>query len=458
MNGKLLVKILTVACAGTLRSAIEIKLRGAEAQSSSRKTNGFLCAFVSRWLILIAVLTAWMASAATNSVNAKAQSGTVGAGVELPRLVAANTGFAIQLYHQLRSNNLNVAFSPYGLSSALTMTLAGAEGQTALQMEQTLQLPAGLTNLQSAFGRLDKAIQAVRQTNQIDLSLASSLWPVKHYLLRQGFLNRVETNYHAPISPLDFLQGSERSRQTLNAWVTEHTAGRVTNLFTPGTLGRNTRLVLLNAAEFKGRWPQTFASSSTTISPFHLNSGTNVNVALMHQSGRFGYLETRQLQMLSLPYAGEQVDLLLMLPRKPDGLESLERSLTPAKLAAWIDKLRPAEMTVALPEFKVSTSCLLNTNLVAIGMKDAFNADRANFAGIDGATHWLYLNQVRQEVSFAVDEAGTVATTSPAAEIRSRLEGLQKAQFTADRPFLFFVRERSTGSILFLGRLMNPTS
>jgi serpin B len=371
-------------------------------------------------------------------------------------LVEANTAFALQLYGKLRSTEGNLALSPYSISSALAMTYAGARGDTARQMEQTLHFDPSTTGLHERFGRLDAALKAAQGSNE--LSIANSLWPQEKYPFREEFLNLLKRDYGATVTPLNYEREAEPARVTINQWVDDKTRHKIAEIIGPGVLNALTRMVLVNAIYFKGTWATPFPESATQPDKFYAQPDTAFTVPFMHERDHFRYGENDQLQVLALPYIGRQLEMVILLPRLRDGIGPLESSLTPASLAAWTSGMRNQQVNVALPRFKMSSGFSLAQALKAMGLNDAFDPSRADFSGMDGRAHWLYLSAVLHKAYVEVNEKGTEAAAATAVVVGARAVRIQEPprEFRADHPFLFLIRDSTTGSILFMGRVAKP--
>ncbi len=378
-------------------------------------------------------------------------------GTETKTLVEGNTAFALQLYGKLRSTKGNLALSPYSISSALAMTYAGARGQTAQQMEQALHFEQSKTDLHALFGRLDTALKAAQGSNE--LNIANSLWPQKKYPFREEFLNLLRKNYGATVTPLNYEQEAEQARVTINQWVDDKTRHKITEIIRPGVLDESTRMVLVNAIYFNGTWATPFAESATQSDKFYNKPDTTVTVPFMYTGGQFSYGENDQLQLLALPYAGRKLEMLVLLPRSRDGIGQLENSLTAASLSVWTSGMRNGQVDVALPKFKMSSGFTLAKTLTALGVKDAFDPERADFSGMDGNSHWLYIGTVLHKAYIDVNEKGTEAAAATAVvmmETGPAPPAKPPREFRADHPFLFLIRDSTTGSILFMGRVSQP--
>jgi serpin B len=375
----------------------------------------------------------------------------------LTRLVDGNTEFAVDLYRQLSRADGNLFFSPFSLSAALAMTYAGARENTARQMARVLHFDLDDEALHAAFAQLQASLAAAQESGQMHLVLANSLWSQIGYPFLPDFLALLQKFYAAPITPVDFMQATEAARQTINAWAEAHTAGKITELLQPGILNSLTRLVLVNAIYFKGTWVRQFDPARTQAAPFWLTASDSVTVPLMQQTGRFWYADMDDVQTLCLPYAGDAASMFVFLPSKKMGLAALEAAFTWRHVERWAGALEEQEVKVFLPRFKLSCSLKLNATLGALGMTDAFDMDRADFSGMGGDPQDLYLAAVVQKARVEVNEEGTEAAAASAAVINVRSVPLPPVVFRADRPFIFLIIDNATQSILFCGRVENPS-
>jgi serpin B len=370
-------------------------------------------------------------------------------------LVQSNTEFALALYDRLRTAEGNLFFSPYSISTALAMTYAGARGETAVQMAQTLRFHMDEAVLHPAFGQLEVWLNEIEQKGDIQLRVANALWPHVKYKFLPEYLALLAKYYGTSVTTVDYAQQAEAARQAINAWVEEKTADKIKNLIPAGVLDALTRLVLVNAIYFKGNWASQFEPDLTEERPFWLSTGEAVEAPLMRQTGEFGYAERDGLQILELPYIGGDLSMVALLPREMDGLASLEDRLTTETLNRWTTGLQPTEVKLFLPKFKMTFAVRLDETLKALGMVDAFSRNSANFAGMDG-TRELYMAAVLHKAFVEVNEEGTEAAAATAVVMKLRSVPTPPPVFRADHPFLFLIRENSTGSILFLGRVTNP--
>ncbi len=371
-------------------------------------------------------------------------------------VVDGNTAFALDLYQQIRSEPGNLFLSPYSISTALAMTYAGARGETEQQMARALHFTLSQSDLHPAFADLQTSLQAAQSSDTVQLSVANSLWPAKGLSLKPDFLAGVERDYQTRLTPLDYRQ-AEVARQTINRWVEEQTRDKIKDLIQPGMLGADTVLVLANAIYFKGRWLHEFKPKNTLVQPFHLTSRDTVNTSMMQErSLECGYHadEDADVQVLELPYRGERLSMVVLLPGKVEGLAELEKSLTASTLATWLKGLnRSLEVNVWLPKFKTTSFFELKPPLMALGMKDAFGA--ADFSGMF-ADRGPAISAVVHKAFVEVNEEGTEAAAATGVIMFTSAKP-PPPTFRADHPFLFLIRDRITGSILFMGRIVDPT-
>ncbi len=372
-------------------------------------------------------------------------------------VVVGNTEFAVDLYGKLRTREGNVCFSPYSISTALAMTYGGARGETEKQMAQTLHFNLPTGKLHTAFAALTANLGTVLQKGQVKLAVANSLWPQKGTIFLPDYLALCQNDYSASITPVDY-QKTEAARKTINDWVEAKTTGKIVELLKSGAIFSSTRLVLVNAIYFKGNWANQFKTDFTENEAFHVSSEMAVAAPLMRQTGDFRYAESPSLQVLELPYMGGDLSMLVLLPRTVDGLGNLEAELTTQNLTSWIANLQNQKLAVFLPKFKSTSEFSLAGTLAALGMSDAFSS-QADFSGMDGQKD-LFFSDVIHKAFVEVNEEGTEAAAATAV-VMFGSGAPQNSQpvsvFRADHPFLFLIRDNRNGSVLFLGRVTDPT-
>jgi serpin B len=338
------------------------------------------------------------------------------------------------------------------------MTSAGARGETASQMAKALHFTLPQERLHPAAAELIRRMTVPPVTGgkaTYQLLVANALWGQKGYGFLPEFLNLAKTHYGAGLNEADFVGAPEEARQKINAWVEDKTNKKIQDLITPGVLNELTRLVLVNAVYFKGDWVSKFDKARTRDEPFVLITGQNVNAPMMSQTGKFGYAEVEDAQLLEMPYVGGVLSMVIVLPKKADGLPTLEQQLTSETLAEWLGKVHKTEVRVAVPRFKMTCQFSLNQALMALGMVDAFTPDRADFSGMNGRRD-LYISAALHKAFVDVNEEGTEAAAATGVVVGITSAPMEPIIFRADHPFLFAIRDTRTGAMLFVGRVMNP--
>ncbi|MBU0638883.1 MAG: serpin family protein [Planctomycetes bacterium] len=367
-------------------------------------------------------------------------------------LVTGNTQFALDLYDQVRSEEGNLFFSPYSISTALAMTYAGARGETARQMSDVLHLPPDQVGLHPAFAALEARVKAAGSDAHCALHVANSLWGQQGYGFLDEFLSLNKQHYGAAFHEVDFVGAPEEARRRISAWIAEQTQQLIKEMLRPGDLDTDDVLALVNALYFKGDWASQFDPRHTENAPFHASAKSTVEVPMMSQTAQFARATTGQLEILELPYAGERLSMVVLLPKERDGLAAVEKALSADNLARWLGELRPRTVRVGLPRFKLDLRVDLTLTLAGMGMPDAFSAGKADFSGMTGGRD-LFIGMVLHQARIDVNEEGTEAAA--ATVVKMKRSAIPDA-FVADHPFLFLIRDTRTGSILFLGRVVKP--
>jgi serpin B len=375
---------------------------------------------------------------------------------EVRAVAEANNHFAFDLYARLRGGQSdNLFFSPGSLSTALAMTYAGARGQTAEQMAQVLHFRLPQENLHAAFGDLRRYWDANDEGSGYRLSVANRLWGQEGFHFLPAFLAVTREHYGAELAQVDFARRTEPARRRINAWVEEQTQGKIQDLIPPGVFDSMTRLVLTNAIHFKGVWTKPFPKAVTRQAPFHVSAGQQTDVPLMYRQDDLRYWSGDGLKALELPYGKGDLAMLVLLPDEIEGLSALEAKLTADNLSRWQSGLRKQEVRAHLPRFKLTSQFQLADVLKAMGMSRVFTPGEADLSGMASESE-LYVSAVIHKAFVDVNEEGTeaAAATGVVAKIAAAIDG--PATFRADHPFVFLIRESRTGSIVFLGRLVNP--
>lgn len=377
-------------------------------------------------------------------------------------LCEANTSFALDLWKKLseNDNSKNLFYSPISMSSALAMVLLGAQGNTAAQMVQALQLHKAKDvhpGFQSLISEINKP-----ETKYL-LKIANRLYGEKTYSFNSGFLDSCNKFYLSELEQVDFVQQFEEARGRINNWVEEKTEGKIQNLLAQGTVDSLTRLVLVNAIYFKGNWAEQFNKDRTREMPFRINKNETKPVQMMFRKGKYPmtYIGEQQTKIIELPYEDKELSMIIMLPDDINddstGLEKLERELTYEKFADWTnpEMMDTNEVELYLPRFKLEENYDLKPFLTSLGMCDAFHVVKADFSGMSDSND-LVLSKVVHKAFVDVNEEGTEAAAATAAVMMLRCAIIRVPRFMADHPFLFFIRHNKTRNILFCGRFCSP--
>ena len=389
-------------------------------------------------LLLCCTLVAWETTAAATDRDA---------------LIAGNTAFALDLYSRIAVNQRgNIFVSPFSISAAMAIIHAGARGETAGQIEKAMHFPMSGPRLNSAWSGVLADVK--KRGAGIEVTTANALWAAKGVHFRDEYLIATNTQFGARMETLDFAQG-ELARARINSWANRTTREKIRELIAPGMLKKDTRLVLTNAIYMKGDWHRPFLPHSDTNGVFRA-PGRDVRATMMSQTDDFRYARAGNVRALELPYVGGEFSMLILLPDANDGLAALENALTPATLSAWDSRLKQTLVEVTLPRFSSEMSLTLAKTLEAIGVKLAFSG-KADLSGI--AEEPLFVTEVIHKARVDVTEEGTEAAAGTVETTMTMgipsFEPPKPEIFKADHPF-FYVLRRTNGSVIFVGRLINP--
>ncbi len=366
---------------------------------------------------------------------------------------------ALDLYARLRDQvDDNLFFSPYSISVALAMTYAGARGTTAREMADALSYSLDNSTLHPAFNRLDLYLTDLGQDSSEEefvLSVANEVWGEKTYTFREDFLDLLAVNYGAAMYLLDFAGAPDTSRETINRWVEKQTDEKIKNLLPPGAISSQTRLVLTNAIYFYGAWLSQFEEHDTAEGGFTTRGGSEVTVPFMTQVEQFGYMKGNGFQAIDLPYKGSRAGMVIIIPDS-GSFEQFEQSFDTEALESILQTLSQKTIRLFLPKWQFESPVLLNEPLSAMGIQDAFMPGAADFSGIDG-TRDLFVSAVYHKGFVSVDELGTEAAAATAVVIELTSLPEPEATVRADRPFIFVIRDYETETVLFMGRVTDPS-
>ncbi len=386
---------------------------------------------------------------------------------EYAALVDANTGFALDLYRELRAaDDGNLLFSPYSISLALAMTYAGAEGETATEMADVLSFDPGDAAIHDAFGTLTADIVARGNAVASDLEgtsalrIANALWGEQSFPFDPAFVEEVATHYDGGLERTDFLNAPDAAREEINSWVEEQTDGRIEAIVPEDVISGLTRLVLANAIAFSSGWRTHFAEEYTGDAPFSLQDGTSVEVPFMFRARSYPYARLDSAHLVELAYAADGFAMTFIMPDEGE-FDAVEASLDTDSLQDMVGQLESTQVELFLPRFGFESAASLPDILQALGMTAAFDPEVADFSGmVEGAAaENLFIGDVLHKAFISVDEEGTdaaAATIIATGPVSAPQPEEEPVELAIDRPFLFLIRDTRTGTILFLGRVMNP--
>ncbi|MGA7195089.1 MAG: serpin family protein [Anaerolineales bacterium] len=380
---------------------------------------------------------------------------------DLSNLVNGNNTFAINLYEALRSQDGNLVFSPYSISLALAMTYAGARNKTESQMAQTMQFTLPQAQLHPAFNALDLelASEGKAQGNSgqpMQINIANAIWAEKTYPFQQAYLDLIAKNYGAGIQLADFIKNFDPVRQQINSWVSNKTKNKINDLLAPGSVDSNTRMVLVNAIYFKADWDVPFEANNTSDSTFTLLDGSQSQVKMMNNNDlNLNYVKDNRYQAVELPYSGNTAAMDIIIPDEGN-FQNFESTLDAQKINDIFNSMQSTPIALGLPKFTFTTNFSLSDQLKSLGMTDAFDSNKADFSGMT-SNHDLFISDVIHKAFVAVDEKGTEAAAATAVIITAMSAPLQqKVSLVIDHPFIFVIRDLTSGQILFIGRVLNP--
>ena len=370
-------------------------------------------------------------------------------------IIEANNRFAINLYSQYKSEEGNIFFSPFSISTAMAMVYEGAEGKTAKEIKSVFGFPKYDNSRRNQYSNLLSEIN--KKDKEYALKTANALWAEQDFQFLDEYLTTVEKYYAGKTTNLDFKNEPDSSRLIINNWVKDKTNNKIKDLFPEGSIHPLTRLVLTNAIYFKAEWLKQFDADKTRDMNFRVNPDKSIKVPMMQRTDRksiFDYTQNEDLQILEMPYAGEDLSMLILLPLDDD-IEALENSFTIEKLTEWKKSLRKRRVNIYIPKFKFETKYFMKNTLSNLGMPTAFT-NSADFSGMTG-TKDLKIDKVIHQAFIEVNEEGTEAAAATGVSIiRKTSIPPPTPIFKADHPFIFIIQQIKTGNILFMGRVNNP--
>jgi len=372
-------------------------------------------------------------------------------------LVDSLNDFSFAFYDEIIKNEeSNVFYSPYSIFTALSMAYEGAHGNTAVEMKNVLNILQNDSVTESSFGRLYNLLNQNKEGYTVNT--ANAFWANEDYKFLDEYLNLLKSYYIAEANELNFSKNVEAAN-TINNWIEEQTNDKIKDMIKPEMLSDFTILVLTNAIYFKGLWEKQFDPKYTYETDFETSPGETVKVDMMNYTGEdkeFNYTETEDLQIVELDYQGNDLSMMIILPRE-NNITLAEKQLTAVNFIDWKNSLTKTNINVLkIPKFELETEYTLNDILSDMGIKDAFNFGVADFSGMDG-TNYLFISKVIHKAFVEVNEEGTEAAAATAIVMEGTAFEPKTYTFIADHPFIFLIQQKETGAVLFMGKVTNPS-
>jgi serpin B len=374
---------------------------------------------------------------------------------QLPVSEAINN-FAFNLYSLISKEENNAVFSPYSISAAMAMTGSGAAGQTYDEIRKVFFFGNKQT-LPQRFKNFTDTLFSGSTKEGLILKTANSLWIQENFPLLPQYRKTLDSFFYAPINRVNYLNADtrEKARLDINQWVEANTNQKIKELIKPNILDELTRLVLTNAIYFYGSWEKAFDKNLTADSNFRTYSKVKVQIPYMHQSSTYSYFEDSTLQLVELPYATGRQAMIILLPNDTMNFASFEKQLTYQSFQKWMHQTTPVEINISFPKFTTKQSYALENMLPELGLQLAFT-DYADFSGITGHTE-LKISKVIHQSFIEVNENGTEASAATGVVMRLKSMNIKRPKILCiDHPFVYFIYDYRTKSILFMGRMMNP--
>ncbi len=381
-------------------------------------------------------------------------------------LAESQNALGLALWARLRADGGDdMALSPLSLSTALSMTYLGAKGDTRAQMRKVLALTQPDEELGQAYASVLSAWQG-SDPKRLELRIVNRLFADRTLAMEAPFVTTTKDLFGAPVERLDFIGAPGPSRKTINQWVAGHTKDRIVDLLPPGSVISDTRLVLTNAVYLKGSWAHAFEKDATAPAAFHLSGGKTTKVPMMRQTSHLGYAVVDGVSLLELPFRDGRWAMTIALPERRYGLSKLEDGLSTERLDTWAAAMKGTYVDVSLPKFRLEMkdALALKKPLMSLGMTDAFTPGRADFKGIavpGTQADNLIISDVFHKTFVDVNEAGTEAAAATAVVMQREGAAMppdDPVVFKADHGFMFFIRDRKTGALAFMGRVTDPRS
>lgn len=390
-------------------------------------------------------------------------------------IVKANNQFAIKLYSEMKETDENIFFSPWSISTATVMAYEGAREETAKEIQKVFQYPKDENTRRTSYAKMLNTLN--KASGKYKLSTANAIWLQKDYLFLEEYKETINNYYLGEVKNLDFINNPQGASSDINKWVSKNTNSKIKEIVSPSMFNDLTRAVLTNAIYFKGKWEHQFDKEDTKQEDFTIEKENKIKTPMMKLTDddlRFNYTETDGVQILEMPYQGDKISMLVLLPRtemtdtmterfqkegivpQTSNMEQLQTMISAEKIQEWRNKLKPETVFIYMPKYTFETSYSLSDYLKSMGMNLPFTWPGADFSGMDG-TKMLYISEVLHKAYIDVYEEGTEAAAATAIIVGFGAAIPHYIEFRADHPFMFIIQEKQTGNILFMGRVNDPT-
>ena len=371
-------------------------------------------------------------------------------------IAGANSQFALDLYNHLRLEEGNLFFSPLGITTAIAQVWIGAKGDTRLEMARALHFSESATLVHRSYGAIITSLNSRKALGLYDLALINRLWLDSSATIKKSFLEISRDHYKSAPERIGFSANPESARELINRRILDDVRGKIKDLIPPKALDTETRFVITNSIYFKGDWQRPFSKAASKARPYYPAPGDTIQVPTMYQEGEFRLAQNDTCSLITLPYDGNDLIMIIVLPQKVDGLGEIETNLNKGTLNRWLGNQVNSKVRVSLPLFKMNSSYHLNQYLRELGIESAFDQEKADFTGMTDVKP-LWISSVFHKGFISVNEEGTEAAAGTGVVLKSIGEiEASPPVFRADHPFLFLIQDRITKCVLFMGRVVNP--
>ncbi len=364
-----------------------------------------------------------------------------------------NNQFAFDFFKKVSENGTgNVFFSPISISTAMGMTYVGANGETQNQISKVFHFSANNSKFHRLQGSIPKLLSS--RADSIKLSMVNTIWVEKTFTIKKAFDKTLKDEYRASLERADFINKYEESRILINNNISKATSDRIKDLLPPNSLNSLTRLVLTNAVYFKANWKTKFQKERTGDAKFYVTPQKPIKCKMIGLKSKFDYFEDDKVQAIELPYSGNNFSMLIILPQQDQNVDVLIKGINQDYLNSIINGLTEQSISISIPKYKLSTGYQLKQELSDMGMPQPFSDD-ADFSKMSTGNN-LKISNVFHKAFIEVNEEGTEASAATAVVIAMKSIGIERT-FIANRPYVFLIREKTSGLILFMGRINDPT-